>query len=94
MTTIAAKFGIGKATVRRAYDHAHREKVREAAETEGTPDRDSYTKPGEDVFRKIREMLVAGMKPPQIAQEVGCGRSTVYRERRRIQAEAAAEEAA
>ena len=90
---IAAKLGVGESTVRRAYDYIRPEAVREAAETGQTPSRGRYSHLGEDVLKEIRKLLGEGMKPKDIAKQVGCGISTVYRARREMQAEAGEDEA-
>jgi hypothetical protein len=91
---IAAKLGVSRATVRRAYDHWHQEAVREAVERGDSPCRGQYSHLGEDVYEEIRKLLRAGTKPSEIAAEVGCGASTVYRVRRKMQAESAEDHAA
>ena len=84
---IARKLKISTQTVGRAYDHAHREKIRESVENGQTPDRGSYTNLGEEVHRKIREMLKAGTDPKSIARETGCSISTVRRAKKKMEAE-------
>lgn len=91
---IAAQLGVSDGTVRRAYDHARPEAVQEAAEQGKLPSRGRYSHLGEDVFRKIREMLRAGKKPKDIAAKVGCGPSTVYRVQRDMKTKAGDDQAA
>ena len=91
---IAAKLGVSESTVRRAYDHEHPEAARKAAERGETPCRGRYSHLGEDVYEEIRKLLRAGIKPAEITAKVGCGASTVYRERRRMRAETGEDHAA
>jgi hypothetical protein len=84
---IAAKLGVSRGTVCRAYDHEHPQAAREAAERGERPCRGRYSHLGEDVYEEIRKLLRAGIKPAEIAAKVGCGASTVNRERRRMRAE-------
>jgi len=81
---IAAKLGVAGSTVRRAYDHAHREDIRAAVERGDTPRRGRYSHLGEDKYRKIREMLREGKTPAEVAVTVRCSAGTVSRERRRM----------
>lgn len=91
---IAAKLGVSRGTVCRAYDHEHPQAVREAAERGEPPCRGQYSHLGEDVYDEIRKLLRAGTKPSEVAAKVGCGASTVYRERRRMRAETGEDHAA
>lgn len=81
---IAEALGAGESTVRRAYDLAHPELSREAAESGKTPKRGSYSHLGNDVFNHIRKLLQAGNKPSEVAKKVGCGKSTVYRVKQQL----------
>ena len=85
---IAAKLAVSESTVLRAYDSQHRETARAAAERGETPCRGRYSHLGEDVYQQIRALLRAGKKPAEVAAQVGCGKSTVYRVRRKMQDEA------
>jgi transposase-like protein len=84
---IAEELGVSRATVSRAYDHCHQRAVHDAVARGETPCRGQYSRLGEDVYEKIRNLLRAGIKPSEIAARVGCGTSTVYRERRKMRAE-------
>jgi len=83
---IVAELGVGAGTVRRAYDFARPEAVREAAERGESPRRGQYSHLGEEVYQKIRELLAKDTPVTVITAEVGCGNSTVYRVRRQMQA--------
>jgi site-specific DNA recombinase len=76
---IAEKLVVSESTVRRAYDLARPEIVREAAERGEIPRRGRYSHLGEDKYQMIRQLLGAGEKPVAIAASVGCGTRTVYR---------------
>jgi DNA invertase Pin-like site-specific DNA recombinase len=76
---IAKELNVSEQTVRRAYDDARPEAVKEAAENGERPRRGSYSHLGEDKLQEIRTRLAAGEKPPAVAKQVGCGSSTVYR---------------
>jgi DNA-binding CsgD family transcriptional regulator len=82
---IAAQLGVSKNTVKRAYDHAHVHIFREAAERGETPRRGRYSHLGEDLFDRVRQLLLAGKKPKDIAVELGCSVGTVNRTRRAMQ---------
>jgi IS30 family transposase len=75
------KIQISEATARHAWDYAHQDEVRQAAEQGGKPKgRANYSRLGEEKKRQIRKLLDKGDKSaPQIAKEVGCGPSTIYR---------------
>jgi len=85
---IAAKLSVSESTVRRAYDSEHRETARAAAERGETPSRGQYSHLGEDVYQQIRVLLRSGKKPSEVAAQVGCGTSTVYRVRQKMQDDA------
>ncbi len=85
---IAAKLGVSRSTVTRAYDNLRPETVRKAAEKGTLPQRGRYSHLGEEVFQKIRELLNAGTKPKEIAKQLGCGTRTVHRVRGKMNAEA------
>ena len=84
---ISKQLGIAKSTVRRAYDYAHRDDVADAVQNGNAPSRGRYNHLGEEVYREIRRRLRKGEEPKAIADQVGCGASTVYRERRKLQSE-------
>ena len=83
-TQIAAKMRVSPNTVRRAYDHAHREQIRQAAERGEPVQRGQWSHLGEEKYQRIRQMLRAEVNPAEIASAVCCGPSTVYRERRKM----------
>jgi DNA invertase Pin-like site-specific DNA recombinase len=91
---IAAQLKVGASTVYRAYDSAHQDAVREAAERGERPNRGRYSHLGEDVYQQIRQMLHEGKKDAEIAATVGCGTSTVGRVRRKMSAKADGDQAA
>lgn len=76
---LAKHFGVSKATISRAYDHARPEAVRTASETGTVPRRGSYSHLGEPKKEQIRKLLQKGVRAAQVAEKVGCGASTVYR---------------
>ncbi|OWK35689.1 hypothetical protein FRUB_07503 [Fimbriiglobus ruber] len=78
-TTIAARFGVGEATVRRAYDHAHRADMEAAARAGKKPPRGRFVYVGMDVRRDIAARLARGERPADIAVAVECSVNTVYR---------------
>jgi DNA invertase Pin-like site-specific DNA recombinase len=86
-TQIAAELGVGRHMVCRAYDYGRPETVSEASEKGVAPRRGRHSRIGEDVVQKIRELLRKSEKPKDIAQQLSCGVSTVYREWRRVKAE-------
>jgi DNA invertase Pin-like site-specific DNA recombinase len=90
---IASILGVGIATVCRAYDFGCPDAVREAAEEGKMPRRGSASRLGEAKFVEIRKMLRDGKKDAEVAAAVGCGKSTVGRERRKMQAEANGDQA-
>ena len=85
---IAAHLNVGLGTVYRAYDAAHHEEVRKAAERGEKPNRGRSTRLGADKYQLIRKLLLEGNMDAEIAAEVGCGQSTVARTRRAMKAEA------
>lgn len=87
-TKIAARLGVGRSTVTRAYDEARPEAVREAAESGQKPRRGRSTRLPLQVFQEIRRLLLEGKKPKDIAAQLNCGESTVKRERRAMREEA------
>ena len=86
-TKIVKKLRISPHTVRRAYDHAHSDKIRSTVEKGQTPDRGSYSHLGENVYQKVREMLKAGTDLKSIASEAGCSVSTVRRAKKKMDVE-------
>jgi hypothetical protein len=91
---IAKELGIGDGTVRRAYDYGRPDAVREAAEQGETPCRGRYSHLSAEIFQNIRNLLGEGRKVKDIAQQLGCGVSTVYRVRRDMLAESGDDQAA
>lgn len=91
-TKIAKKLKISPHTVRRAYDHAHCDKIRSEMEKGQVPDRGSYTHLGEEVHKRVREMLKAGATQKSIADETGCSISTVRRAKKKMDAESGSNE--
>ena len=69
-------------TATRAYDYGRPGAVRAAAERGQRPLRGRYTHLGPLVYEQVRSGLIAGSLPQDIAADVGCGVSTVYRVRR------------
>lgn len=80
---IAAHLGISHGTAVRAYDRLRPDAV-QAAGTGKQPDRGHFRHLEREVIEKVEAMLRAGQRPETIAEVVGCGVSTVYRERRRL----------
>mgnify|MGYP000573351674 CR=1 FL=1 len=91
---IAEAMKVSQATAIRAFDYARPEAVRKAAENGQRPDRGRYSRLGQDIFQQIRNLLGQGMKVTEIAKQVGCGLSTVYRQRQRMQVKAGDDSAA
>ena len=84
---ITEELNISMNTVRRAYDHAHRDEIQKSVENGQTPDRGSYTHLGEEVYQKVREMLKAGIDMKSVAAEAGCSVSTVRRTKIKMEVE-------
>jgi hypothetical protein len=85
---IATTMKVGIATICRAYDFGCPDAVREAAEKGKMPRRGNSSRLGEEKFAEIRKMLRKGKEDSEVAAKVGCGQSTVARERRKMKAEA------
>ncbi len=83
---IAKQLGVSEGTVRRAYDHAHPEAVRQAVAEKAAVNRGRFTHLDHTIFEKIRELSGQGQSPKEIAAVVGCGVSTVRREIWRLEA--------
>jgi hypothetical protein len=77
---IAAEKGVGYETVCRAYDYARPEAVREAAEKGKSPQRGRYSHLGPEKFEEIRKLLREGKKDAEIADAVGCGTRSCWRQ--------------
>ena len=75
---------VSRNTVRRAYDFGHPDEIEEAAETGKTPQRGRYSHLGPKTYEQIRKLIRTGRKTKEIAAIVGCGASTVRRERKRM----------
>ena len=84
---IAAQLGVGVNTAYRAYDSAHQDEVRKAAECGKKPNRGRWSILGEEKYQMIRKMIRKGKSTVEIAAKVGCGASTVRRVRRQMQIE-------
>lgn len=87
---IAKALGVSKSTVTRAYDCAHTELIRRAVQSGITPNRGRCGGLGDSKHEEIRRRLQRGERVAEIAEAVGCSDGTVYRQRRRLEAEAAA----
>ncbi len=85
---IAERHGISfsAATALRAFDHAHPEIIREAAASGRRPNRGRGHARALDVVANLRRHMEQHPDWPdlRIAKAVGCGDSTVARERRRL----------
>jgi hypothetical protein len=86
---IAERLNVGLHTVKRAYDHARPESVREAAENSTTVNRGRYSHLPADIFAAIRQKISEGESDYQIAEAVGASRSTVRRFRKELEADEA-----
>lgn len=77
-------------TVVRAYDYSHPELAKSAVEDGKEIDRGRASIIGEDRYVQIRQLLseTPGLTNQQIADRVGCGSSTVHRERQRLKRQA------
>lgn len=84
---IAKQLGVSEGTVRRAYDHAHPEAVRQAVAEKAAIKRGRFTHLDHTIFEMIRDLSGQGQSPKEIAAVVGCGVSTVWREIWRLEAE-------
>jgi hypothetical protein len=82
--SIAKRLKISKGTVTRACDHVRPEAVRAAAESVPRPQRARFSRLGPSAYERVRDGLMAGSHPQDIAAEVGCGVSTVYRIRKEM----------
>lgn len=87
---IARKLKIHVGTVTRAYDHGHRSDVTTAAEAGKKLDHGLKSGLSPAVHARICKEFKAGRKPGEIAKIVGCGISTVIRERRLLHRETGA----
>ena len=58
------------------------------------PQRGQYTRLGEEKYALMRQLLQAGMKPTEIAKQIGCGTNTVNRVKLAMQAQGDDEQAA
>ncbi|MCA9248071.1 MAG: helix-turn-helix domain-containing protein, partial [Planctomycetales bacterium] len=84
---------VSENTIRRAWDLEHRELIEEAAQSGVTPKRGNCCRLGVEKFDRIRALLAAGeLSVMQIADEVECGASTVYRVRTKLQSESPPDE--
>jgi predicted DNA-binding protein (UPF0251 family) len=83
---IAQRLGVSEGTAVRAYDQGNPQAVREAADHGQKPKRGRYSHLEPEMFERIRTGLYGGQAPRKIAEEVGCGASTVYRVRQQMHA--------
>lgn len=81
--TIRILFEVGRHTVARAYDFARPEHAHSALRDGKCPDRGKVSIIGLQKYLEIRRMLAEGKSAAETAKAVGCGKSTVYRERAR-----------
>jgi DNA invertase Pin-like site-specific DNA recombinase len=83
---IFEKFGenVDISTVKRAYDFAHPDDLRTAAERGEAPDRGPHVHIREEKHRQIRELLRAKATCDEIARQLGCSARTVHREKRKM----------
>ena len=76
---------VAYATVRRAYDYAHADELRESIESDKPLDRGSWNLIGHEKYQQIEQLLLEGkLNPKQIANLVGCGVSTVRRAQKKL----------
>ncbi|MGB1126253.1 MAG: helix-turn-helix domain-containing protein, partial [Phycisphaeraceae bacterium] len=74
---------VSEATVRRAWDYANPEAVKQAVEVRATPtERAQYRRLSAEKIDQVKQLLAEGRGVAAIAKEVGCGKSTIYRIRR------------
>lgn len=76
---IAARLKVSEQTARRAYDHAHRDEIRQAVEEGRSVGRGRFVRVPVDLRREIVERLNRGESAEFIAGAVGCSASTVRR---------------
>jgi transposase-like protein len=81
---ISRLLGVGTATIARAYDFAKPDEVRKAAAAGTAPRRGSHARLGLQTYEQIRTMLKGNQSIQVIADELGCGLSTIYREKRKM----------
>jgi transposase len=79
---IAKELQCSEDTVARAYDQGNPKPLRDALEAGERPRRGRYSYLGPETYDLIKAGLASGKRAPEIAAEVGCGVSTVYRIRR------------
>lgn len=81
---IAAELKVSKGTAHRAHDYARPEGVVSAAENSTKVVRGRYSHLAAETFASIREKIGEGERDRQIAEDVGCSRSTVLRVRKEL----------
>lgn len=78
-SAIAKQLEVSTGTVQRAYDFGSPEAARTAMKDGKRVSRGTYTRLGDEKFKRICELLDAGISTDQVANKVGCGVSTIYR---------------
>ncbi|WP_052639604.1 recombinase family protein, partial [Zavarzinella formosa] len=81
---IAERLEASQGTVTRAYDHLRPAAVRNAAATGDIPSRGKYRHLSPDQLAEIEKLLREGRSDLSVAEAVGCGKSSVRRERLRL----------
>jgi transposase len=76
---IAERIGHSAGTARRAYDWAHRDDVGSAAAGGRPYRRGRYTRLPAATHAEVTRMLAEGKRPEEVASQLKCGLSTVYR---------------
>ena len=84
---IAAQLKVNSGTVRRAYDYARPEPVQNAAENSTRVVRGGFKRLPPEKFDAIRHQIASGKADQEIAEDVGCSRSTVRRVRHQLAGE-------
>ncbi len=64
-------------------------RIREASGAGEKPNRGRYSRIGIEKLRQMRELIRQGINDSEVAEQVGVGRSSVQRERKRLEAEQA-----
>lgn len=81
---IAKRLGTCASTIARAYDWFHRDAMQVEVELGNRPNRGRHVRIGAEKYRQIRRLIDSGMNNLQISETVGCGTSTVDRERKKL----------
>lgn len=83
--SIARELGVSEHTVRRAWDHTHRESILQAAQSSATPARGNYRHIDADKLEMAQSLLRKGKRTiREIATQTGVSESTVRREKHRM----------